>query len=182
MFSCKRSLPGHSSSMGLLRPPSPIDTPISQCHCCSGYGGEGETEVESLRTATVDSARGARGQRRWILHTERLGRPWVSLLAALVSFLGSHLSGPHVPLFSARPVIAALVVGLVCSFGFMINDYHDATVDRISKPHRPIPTGVVSRRAALGLAFFLATVAFFLACLLGFWSRRLATSTRSRTT
>lgn len=107
---------------------------------------------------------------RQILHTARITRPRIALQAALSSVLGSYLSGTHVTIFSTNVMIAALVTGLVCAFGFVINDYHDAAADSISKPHRSIPAGIVSRRAALGLAIFLATVAFFLACILGFWS------------
>src|SRR5215217_3452217 len=111
----------------------------------------------------------ARGPAQQILHAARITRPRISLQAALSAFLGSYLSGIGVPIFSARVVIAALAMGLVCAFGFVINDYCDADKDNISKPHRPIPAGLVSRRTALGLAIFLATLAFLLSCTLGFW-------------
>jgi geranylgeranylglycerol-phosphate geranylgeranyltransferase len=72
------------------------------------------------------------------------------------------------PRCSARLVLeAALVVGLIVAYGFVLNDYHDVELDRLAKPDRPVPSGRVSRRDAAIFAVLLAAAALSLAALLG---------------
>jgi geranylgeranylglycerol-phosphate geranylgeranyltransferase len=50
------------------------------------------------------------------------------------------------------------VVTFITAAGNVINDYFDAEIDAINRPERPIPSGTVSRNAALvyaGVLFFL---------------------------
>jgi geranylgeranylglycerol-phosphate geranylgeranyltransferase len=63
--------------------------------------------------------------------------------------------------------LAALVVGLVVPYGFVINDYVDVAVDTLGKPGRPIPAGLLTRRDALAFAAALAAVALVIASALG---------------
>jgi chlorophyll synthase len=42
---------------------------------------------------------------------------------------------------------------LVCGASQIINDWHDREVDALNEPHRPIPSGRVSEKAALRFAF-----------------------------
>jgi geranylgeranylglycerol-phosphate geranylgeranyltransferase len=53
------------------------------------------------------------------------------------------------PISWSAVVLAALSYFCVSSSGFAINDYFDVDIDAINKPHRPIPAGILSRRAAL---------------------------------
>ena len=57
------------------------------------------------------------------------------------------------------PVLGAVLlfasVFLITGAGNAINDYFDADIDAINKPMRPIPSGRVSRNAALGLSLLL---------------------------
>lgn len=55
-------------------------------------------------------------------------------------------------------IIPLLAVGLVSSAGYVINDYFDVEVDKVNKPHRPIPSGRVSPREALFLTLTLIII------------------------
>ena len=46
-----------------------------------------------------------------------------------------------------------------------INDYYDRAIDAMNEPSRPIPSGLVSAREALGLVFVLSVVGFVFAFL-----------------
>src|SRR4030081_1432224 len=78
-----------------------------------------------------------------VLSASRIARPHKCLLAVLSTVVGSYLSVAGVAMLSPRVVAAAVVMGLVCAFGFIVNDYRDATADGIGKPSRPIPSGVI---------------------------------------
>lgn len=67
---------------------------------------------------------------------------------------------------SSHQTALALAVGMTCiqaSIG-SVNDVVDASVDALSKPHKPIPAGLVSRRGAMviGVASGLAGLALSL--------------------
>jgi 4-hydroxybenzoate polyprenyltransferase len=68
--------------------------------------------------------------------------------------LGAYLAVGGQALHLPQVWLAALVVALVVAFGFVINDYADRELDRLSKPWRPIPQGSVTP----GTAFWLACV------------------------
>jgi geranylgeranylglycerol-phosphate geranylgeranyltransferase len=102
-----------------------------------------------------------------VLATLRISRLHVGLLAAMYTVLGAYLSGSA---WLQRPddvIHGALVIALVVAFGFVINDYHDSDLDSISKPYRPIPSGRLSRRYALGFACTLALFAVVAAAGMG---------------
>jgi len=48
-----------------------------------------------------------------------------------------------------------IVVTLITAAGNVINDYYDADIDAVNRPDRPIPSGQVSRTAALWYALLL---------------------------
>ena len=48
-----------------------------------------------------------------------------------------------------------LVVVLVAAGGYVINDYYDIDTDKLAKPWRPIPSGRISRKQALIMAWIL---------------------------
>jgi geranylgeranylglycerol-phosphate geranylgeranyltransferase len=99
----------------------------------------------------------------------QITRPHNCLGAALASLLGAYLTGGTAHLLAPSVMRAAIVVGLVVAACNVVNDYRDVAADRIDKPHRPIPSGRVSRRAAGGLALVLALTAFGVAWTLGPW-------------
>jgi geranylgeranylglycerol-phosphate geranylgeranyltransferase len=99
----------------------------------------------------------------------QITRPHNCVAAALASLLGAYLTGGTAHLLSPPVMRAAIVVGLVVAACNVVNDYRDVTADRMDKPHRPIPSGRVSRRAAGGLALVLALTVFGVAWTLGLW-------------
>jgi len=76
----------------------------------------------------------------------------VAGLAAIVAYLIA--TGTLVP----GVILLMAVVTLITAAGNVINDYFDAEIDLINRPERPIPSGTVSRNAALvyaGVLFLL---------------------------
>ena len=88
----------------------------------------------------------------------------VAGLAAIVAYLIA--TGTLVP----GVILLMAVVTLITAAGNVINDYFDAGIDAINRPERPIPSGAVSRDAAL----VYAGVLFFLGILLAGLLRRSA--------
>ncbi len=60
-------------------------------------------------------------------------------------------------------LIIFLMVFLITAAGNVINDYHDAAIDAINRPERPIPSGEISPRAA----FLYAVLLFVAANIIG---------------
>jgi geranylgeranylglycerol-phosphate geranylgeranyltransferase len=98
----------------------------------------------------------------------RIARPHVGLLAAIYTVLGAYLASSAWLQHPGAVIRAALVIALIVAFGFIINDYHDADEDRLSKPYRPIPSGRLSPRLALELACVSAALAVLVAASIGF--------------
>jgi 4-hydroxybenzoate polyprenyltransferase len=90
--------------------------------------------------------------------------PDIVLGAALATTVGA----------SARPraVAGAAVASMVLyAAGTTLNDYADAAIDVEERPERPIPSGAISRRAALGLGVSLLLAGPLFAWLLaGRWA------------
>jgi len=62
------------------------------------------------------------------------------------------------------PWLLLISVCLAAAAGNVINDYYDYGIDRINKPGRPLPSGVISRRHSLylyGFLLFLLVLTFF---------------------
>lgn len=92
----------------------------------------------------------------------RLGRPVNALAGCLAVFVSAYVAGPA----SWVPVImAAITVLLITVSTNAWNDYVDIDIDRVNKPDRPLPAGLISPRGALyfsitGTALSLLTAAF----------------------
>lgn len=93
-------------------------------------------------------------------------RPTKPLAAALFTLLGAYLVAPAHAV-SLPALSAASVVLLVTAFGLVVNDCYDIAVDSVGKPYRPLPSGRVSRRMAVGFAAALALAALALSASLG---------------
>ncbi|MEO0226396.1 MAG: UbiA family prenyltransferase [candidate division WOR-3 bacterium] len=70
--------------------------------------------------------------------------------------------------FNLSLIIAGLVVGLSMGFGNIMNDYFDIESDLINHPGRPIASGRINQKVALGYALLLAVLALILSIKLGF--------------
>lgn len=90
----------------------------------------------------------------------QLCRPF-TLLAPLMAGLFGVLS--PVRDLSLSHLITAAYVGITLAFsqavGQCLNQYADVELDKIVKPYRPLPLGVISREEALGLSWLLAIFA-----------------------
>lgn len=95
-------------------------------------------------------------------------RPVNSVMASVGVFIGGLIAAGgdpgllHTPLFLS----ALAAVFLINGAGNVYNDYVDVEADRINRPRRPIPSGRVSRRAALVFAVILFLVGNFSALLI----------------
>jgi geranylgeranylglycerol-phosphate geranylgeranyltransferase len=88
----------------------------------------------------------------------RITRPGNACIAGLATVLGYLVAG-RVPGWEILPLI--LTVAMVTAAGNAINDYYDATIDRVNRPDRPIPRGEVSPRGAYVLACVLFALGIF---------------------
>jgi geranylgeranylglycerol-phosphate geranylgeranyltransferase len=89
-------------------------------------------------------------------------RPVNCLIAALAVFAGGLIAaGGLAGAYSAEIIMAMAAVFLIAGGGNVINDYFDVEADKINRPKRPIPSGRMSRKAALvySLILFAAGVA-----------------------
>ncbi|HVP97274.1 geranylgeranylglycerol-phosphate geranylgeranyltransferase [Methanoregula sp.] len=89
-------------------------------------------------------------------------RPANSLVAGLAAII-AYLIATGTLVYGVLLLMA--VVTLVTAAGNVVNDYFDAEIDAINRPERPIPSGAVSRNAALawaGVLFILGlTIGLF---------------------
>ena len=107
--------------------------------------------------------------------TLRVSDHRTSDLAALVrapaalSVPGDVLAGAAAAGEPIRPRTLGVMASSVCLYwaGMALNDYADATVDAVERPRRPIPSGRVSRRAALIIASGLTGAGLCLAGMSG---------------
>ncbi|MFC1500538.1 geranylgeranylglycerol-phosphate geranylgeranyltransferase [Candidatus Zixiibacteriota bacterium] len=84
----------------------------------------------------------------------RLTRPDNWAIAAIAVIAGA-LTGPD-PVVHWTPVVWAVVVAVLFTAGGMVlNDVADVEIDRVNKAHRPLPSGMVFRPAAITLAVVL---------------------------
>jgi len=90
----------------------------------------------------------------------KLARPFNAFSGALAVFLGGYVARTGE---WGDIVMAAVVVFLVTGAGNTWNDYLDVEIDRINRPDRVLPSGQVSKRAALIFALSLNAVALMIA-------------------
>ena len=120
----------------------------------------------------------------------RIARPENVIITALSVVVAGVISNPHWTTFIIDLIVAALSAGLIAAGGNAFNDVCDRDLDRTQKPHRPIPAGQITVRAAIywtagcfvigltlalrigGMAFLIASWAVFLLLLYSWrWKR-----------
>ncbi len=91
-----------------------------------------------------------------------LVRPFNLAIAGLAILLGARFAGAPAGAWRAHAgvVVAAL---LLLAAGYAWNDAADAARDRVAHPHRPVPSGRVSARAARAAALVLLALGLALA-------------------
>lgn len=90
----------------------------------------------------------------------KISRPLSTLSGALSVLLGGYVAatGEWGNIF-----LAALVTVLVSSSANAWNDYLDIEIDKINQPQRPLPSGMVTPRAAVVFAIVMALLAIVVA-------------------
>ncbi len=76
----------------------------------------------------------------------RLFRAGNCAIIALAAYTGYLVGGGK---GVGEPLLLAVSAAIVAAGGNAVNDYFDAEVDAVNKPWRPIPSGAISRTAAL---------------------------------
>ncbi len=95
-------------------------------------------------------------------HYVKLVRPVNGVMSMIAVWIGTIIAGASfVP---ALPTLMGMISVFVISGGGMgINDYFDVEIDKVNKPHRPIPSGKISKRAALVFSTVLILIGLGLA-------------------
>ena len=76
-----------------------------------------------------------------------LARPVNVIIAILSVFIAAFITGTLQPFQNV--VLACLSTALIFAGANTINDYYDFRIDRINKPNRPLPSGILDREKAL---------------------------------
>jgi len=103
-------------------------------------------------------------------------RAFVSILrpinCAMIGFaviVGAFVSKP--PTVDVAGLAFGFITGFaICGYSMVINDYYDIEVDRVNQPERPLPSGLVTPRAALGLAVAMLAVGLIASVVLLSWA------------
>ncbi|HMT21841.1 MAG TPA: UbiA family prenyltransferase, partial [Promineifilum sp.] len=90
----------------------------------------------------------------------KLSRPMSTLTGVLAVVLGGYVAGTGA---WDKIALAALATLFVSAAANAWNDYRDIDIDRINQPQRPLPSGMVSPRAALIFSIVLAALSILLA-------------------
>jgi len=101
----------------------------------------------------------------------RIMRPVNCLMMGFAVAVGSVLAISNVLNVLWPNIFCGFVTGFALTAGSMAtNDYFDREIDAINEPKRPLPSGLIKPREALGLAFVLAVIGFVAAFLTNIFS------------
>ncbi|CUT04389.1 geranylgeranylglycerol-phosphate geranylgeranyltransferase [Candidatus Chrysopegis kryptomonas] len=87
----------------------------------------------------------------------KIMRPSNVLITGLTIFAGVLIFGDGNSNILKLALIAGIAGALIDAGGNIINDFFDVEIDRINKPERPIPSGLITRKSSL-LIYFLTTI------------------------
>lgn len=91
----------------------------------------------------------------------RLMRPINCLMMGFAVFVGVVLAVENLSDVIWLDVAFGFLTGFtLCAAAMVVNDYYDRAIDAVNEPTRPIPSGLVTVREALALAFVLTVVGF----------------------
>jgi len=96
----------------------------------------------------------------------KLSRPVNVFLGIVSVIITAAFFTPFPPIL--RILGAMAVVSFMTAGGNAVNDYYDIDIDRINKPDRPLPAGLITRDGALGFAVTVFVLANILSLMLGF--------------
>jgi geranylgeranylglycerol-phosphate geranylgeranyltransferase len=96
----------------------------------------------------------------------RLMRPLNCVMMGIAVFVGAVLAGPQIVANNLQSILFGFVTGFtLCAAAMTINDYYDRKIDAINEPLRPIPSGTIKEKEALGFVAVLSAIGFVFALL-----------------
>src|SRR3990172_2796109 len=94
----------------------------------------------------------------------RLMRPINCVIMGFAVFVGAVLANPAFAGGDWLKIAYGFLTGFTfCAAAMVVNDYYDRAIDAVNEPSRPIPSGLVTVREALGLGFSLTGGGFVFA-------------------
>lgn len=100
-------------------------------------------------------------------HYVKLARPANIGLVTFVVLITSAFFEPYPPVW--RVLLAVICVVFITAGGNALNDIYDVEIDRINKPKRPLPAGLISVAGARGFMVAMFIFGNLAALFLGFW-------------
>ncbi|MDZ7796400.1 MAG: geranylgeranylglycerol-phosphate geranylgeranyltransferase [Candidatus Marinimicrobia bacterium] len=100
-------------------------------------------------------------------HYVKLARPANIGLVTFVVLITSALFEPFPPVL--RVLLAIICVVFITAGGNALNDIYDVEIDRINKPKRPLPAGLISIAGARGFMVAMFVFGNLAALFLGLW-------------
>ncbi|UCH32634.1 MAG: UbiA family prenyltransferase [Candidatus Bathyarchaeota archaeon] len=98
----------------------------------------------------------------------RLIRPVNCIMMGFAVIVGAALANKNILLQQVQSLLLGFSTGFLLTAAAMaINDYYDRKIDSLNEPSRPIPSGLISPREALGIAFLLTLAGLSAAFLTG---------------
>jgi len=96
-------------------------------------------------------------------------RPVNCAMIGFAVIVGAFVSKP--PTIDAAALLLGFVTGFaICGYSMVINDYYDIEVDRVNQPDRPLPSGAITPRGALGLAIAMLAIGVLASVVLLSWA------------
>jgi geranylgeranylglycerol-phosphate geranylgeranyltransferase len=94
----------------------------------------------------------------------RLMRPVNCTMMGFAVLVGAVLASPQLGSLNWLNILFGFLTGFTfCAAAMVINDYYDRKIDAINEPHRPIPSGIIKPKEALGFVVVLSAVGFVFA-------------------
>lgn len=90
-----------------------------------------------------------------------LSRPSNIIIAFVTIIVAAFITGTIQPL--SKVILASISATLITAAANAINDFFDIEIDRINKPHRPLPSGKLTARFAKRFAILLFVLGIFIA-------------------
>ena len=87
----------------------------------------------------------------------QLMRPSVCVLSSLGMLIGIIIASSFLTIPLLPAILAIIVAFIITGAGNVINDIFDIDIDKVNAPHRPLPSGDISKDVAM--KFFLLLVA-----------------------
>ncbi len=98
----------------------------------------------------------------------KLSRPANLILTATVALSASTLFSPYPSIL--RILLAIVCIVFITAAGNALNDMCDIEIDRINKPNRPLPSGMITLNNAKGFMIIMFILGNLAGLTLGFWS------------